>query len=82
VIILGAGASKPFGYPVGRELKGDIVKLNDVPLHDHGFTHDQYQGFAQRLKRSNIGSVDAFIEKYPKYQDIGTAAIALALARK
>lgn len=79
-LILGAGASQPFGYPIGRVLKGNVIHLNDEYLHEHGFTREQYREFTQHLKRSTINSVDAFIERFPQYRDIGTACIALALA--
>ncbi len=78
--IVGAGASEPFGYPIARVLKGEVIEINDEYLHPHGFTREQFRDFTEHLRHSPISSVDAFIERFPRYEDIGKACIALALA--
>ena len=41
VLILGAGASKPYGYPIGSELKSRIISsLKGMVEADNGWVHD------------------------------------------
>lgn len=86
VLILGAGASVPFGFPAGKRLLKIIVhELRDSTtamshtLRDQGFDDNTIMTFRNALKRSSRPSVDAFLEKRPEYEAVGTAAIAAAL---
>jgi len=79
VVVLGAGASNPYGYPLGRELVNHIVRMNagrGSHLFGPGFERFQLQ-----LKRSAMYSVDAFLEYRPEYTAIGSNAIAAGLIR-
>ncbi|HHT9159473.1 MAG TPA: hypothetical protein ACFYEH_06380 [Candidatus Brocadiaceae bacterium] len=88
-LILGAGASIPFGFPSGRRLlieicdKLDLVKGKDAPfcetINKCGFAFDFIKEFRSELFNSMQPSVDAFLEKRNEYLEIGKAAIARAL---
>lgn len=94
VLILGAGASKPFGFPLGNELKKRIVDLQDVSeknfnnslmnnLAMAGFNYADIVEFARHLGASPFSSVDRFLEYSTvfrgKVREIGCAAIATEL---
>ena len=86
-LILGAGASKPYGFPTGRELLFDIIDDNlprintkiSSTIRNLGFKEDEIADFAKELKDSPFQSVDTFVINRPEYQEIGKAAIAAAL---
>jgi hypothetical protein len=89
VFVLGAGASEPYGLPVGRALyqsvldhcrvgnSGCIDILNTTP-----FTERHVTEFLGELKYFGLSSVDAFLEKQPSFLEIGKAAIAAMLIVK
>jgi len=90
VFILGAGASAPFGFPLGRKLLTDICNNLDnrhsrfkSVLLDCGFKDDLINAFKDDLRMSMQSSVDLFLKVNskirPEYIDVGKAAIACAL---
>ena len=88
VLVLGAGASVPYGYPAGRTLFNNIVTplRNETTsphreLREQGFSTVDIKKFADRLFRSGKSSVDAFLEYNPEFHEIGKMAIAQALVR-
>ena len=80
VLILGAGASADYGFPVGRQLL-DAVCQNQTyqALEPLEYDYVQAKAFIEALKTSAYSSVDAFLEKFPTFLEIGKAAIAAAL---
>ena len=89
VLILGAGASMPFGFPSGGELKREIVSLQDGDselmrwLLVSGFDHKEVVNFARALGESPFSSVDRFLEfTHGKYRRIGCAVIATEILLK
>lgn len=86
VLILGAGASKPYLFPTGRELLLEIcekIEKSERPfvsvLSEIGISQERLGAFRFDLARSNQPSVDAFVENRPEYLDVGKATIAAAL---
>ncbi len=87
VLILGAGASKPYGFPTGRELLDIICKAMDEvagssvqTLLDTGrVDSDHISRFREHLFKSSKQSVDAFVERQPDFLEIGKLTIAQAL---
>ncbi len=85
VFVLGAGASKPFGFPTGAELYQNVVdNLVEGPHRDFlqteaGYSASDIKAFRNALFRSGKNSVDAFLEHRPEFMDIGKAAIARML---
>jgi hypothetical protein len=81
VLILGAGASKPF-YPTGNELKQIIC--NNIENWTELFLYcavdlKLIKPFKKHLSHSGVASVDTFLEHQPKFMQIGKLAIARAL---
>ncbi len=84
VLILGAGASMPYGYPSGKELK--ITICHELTVHkdsrlrrillELGHPDKRVTEFAQALRGSGKPSVDAFLEHRTEFSDVGKAAIA------
>lgn len=82
VLILGAGASRPFDYPTGKELKTKIC--NNVEgwgelFLNSGIDMTKVRRFKQQLEKSPDRSVDAFLEHRPEFLQIGKMAISRAL---
>ena len=89
VLVLGAGASCPLGFPTGRELLEQIVSATDHPpsnslgklLLGCGFDGEKITDFGKTLSFSQQNSVDAFLEhRSEEYLAIGKTAIAGALS--
>jgi len=87
VLILGAGASRPYGYPLGTELMSIVSSELQAASHSQfradvilaGFTQDEAMRFGGVLKKANVSSVDDFLEHNPQYNAIAKVAIARAL---
>ncbi len=80
LLVVGAGGSCPFGFPLGRELVTAILQL--APLNDPeriGHPRPEIDAFATALRRSGQGSIDAFLERRPEFAEIGKHAIARTL---
>lgn len=84
VFVLGAGASEPYGFPLGgrlvREAITRLTRSRD-PIHEMlqrvcGCTITRLQEFASALERSASPSIDVFLEGRPDFLDIGKAVIA------
>jgi hypothetical protein len=84
VLILGAGASRPYRYPLGQELRDILYKptpqLQDL-LHDLGYIAGDIEKFCVALKRFEAGSIDEFLESYPEHSELGKLGIAYELAK-
>ncbi|MCK4414977.1 MAG: hypothetical protein KAY32_15690 [Candidatus Eisenbacteria sp.] len=86
VLILGAGASKPYAFPTGRELLVRIctdLEEQESPLTrtlvELGNSLSKLKGFGTALALSCLPSVDVFLEERPEFLQLGKAAIASAL---
>src|SRR5689334_13629230 len=94
VFILGAGASMPFGFPSGRQLidgvnttlsystrTGNINNafVNLLIKRNHSLA--EIDKFRNELQRSQINSVDAFIEHRPEFMELGKAVIGHVLLK-
>ncbi len=86
VLVLGAGASNPYGLPLGQELTHNVCNelLNPRSaqikvLGEIGFEPSHVNRFVNDLRYSGYASVDAFLETRPDYLQIGKAAIASSL---
>ena len=85
VFILGAGASVPYGFPTGVQLRDRIYSETN---QNHQLFHllqgcNQHEKlieqFRNEFRDSGINSIDAFIAFRPQYQEIGELAIAGSL---
>ena len=83
VLILGAGASKPYGFPLGYELRDDVLKITEgefFKVEDFkAIAWNDVQDFKYELKTSGHSSVDAFLEERNKWLKIGKFTIAMKL---
>ena len=84
VLILGAGASAPYGFPTGRSLllqiTDDLIPGTSTRLRQTlPFSLEHTNEFQAELLASHQPSVDAFIENRPSFTDIGKTAIAIKL---
>lgn len=91
VLVLGAGASQPYGYPLGAGLVDRIINLTQPgqpgdpagglrpTLWKHPAFRSVVDDFSLRLNGSETSSIDDFLESNPDYQDIGKFCIAAAL---
>ena len=85
VLILGAGASVDYGFPLGRTLITQIcARLSQKTttrdlLIDCKIAETHIDQFQRQLAASNLPSIDAFLENRPEFEKIGKAAIAAIL---
>ena len=87
MLILGAGASAPYGFPAGRKLMNIILKHLDpmkgselpVTLARFGIKANTIKDFSKNLDYSGRQSVDAFLEHRPEFLKVGKLAITLSL---
>lgn len=89
VLVLGAGASMPYGLPSGSQLMQEI--LGGISsggnalfrrLRDLGNGPGEIASFHDNLLHSDQPSVDAFLEHWDKFVDMGKQAIAACLIPK
>lgn len=89
VLVLGAGASKPYGLPLGLELRLSILQT-DPALLDRVYTGPgaatitpgRGPRFLSAFRGSQEYSIDAFLGKHVEYADVGKQAIARAILPK
>lgn len=82
VFLLGAGASQPFGFPLGADLKHLVMNPNPTVrkhLHDFGISNDRIEAFREILTYSTEPTIDSFLEKKTSLRDIGSYLIAGAI---
>lgn len=86
VFVLGAGASIPYGFPTGAQLKAVICRDAAGPdtmlyslMRGCGFSEAELGDFCSALALSGLPSVDSFLELRQEYMEIGKVAIAAAL---
>ena len=86
VLILGAGASLAYGFPLGRGLRdlvcdtpGNKENRTARAIADAGYNLDDMMDFVNTIKHSGYTSVDWFLEDRREYIQIGKAAIAACL---
>lgn len=87
VFILGAGASAPYGFPLGQGLRELICDLDGSQhaaaeiLRRAGFTDTEVAAFAQEFATSGLRSIDAFLANRTDWEKVGKAALAAFLLR-
>lgn len=87
LLILGAGASVPYGFPSGNQLKNEIFsslqgKLSPILYQDFGYDNQFIEDFKDALRFTSHPTIDIFLEHKNKYRDIGSYAIAYTILRK
>lgn len=84
VLVLGAGASRPYGFPLGRDLVklavGNSRGLKPILAEIDEPLAFKLDGFLEALHRFHPTSIDAFMEgQSPILQEVGKAVIAYHL---
>jgi hypothetical protein len=83
VLILGAGASADYGFPLGKGLRDLVSNIKDnsiaAVIQEAGYPLDRLLEFVDKLRHSGFTSVDWFLEERPEYIEVGKAAIAASL---
>jgi hypothetical protein len=85
VFVLGAGASKPFGFPIGVELSDNVVSgiaqggAIFQALERIRVPALEMANFRRAFMGSGFFSVDAFLERRDEFMDIGKLATAHVL---
>lgn len=92
VFILGAGASKPYGFPTALELRKDIIRNFSKQYHnklieDRRLSHSEKAPIENDIKElidtfklSSTKSIDLFLSRNKKYYGLGKAIIAFLIA--
>ena len=87
VLVLGAGASDPYGFPYGLRLLSEIENSISNTNHQWWDTIDQLKipredvtYFLNELLLSGQPSIDAFLEQRSELLKVGKLVIALAIA--
>lgn len=83
VLVLGAGASADFRFPLGYQLRDRVLQYcrqKDGRELLANFAHErEIDQFYAELRYSNLRSVDAFLEKNTEFMTLGKHAIAAVL---
>lgn len=86
VFVLGAGASEPYGLPLGNQLRLNILERyltynerSGIIYKTTRFGQPDIDEFISALGNSGLGSVDAFLERRPEFMDIGKAMMGIEL---
>jgi hypothetical protein len=85
VLVLGAGSSLAFGYPLGSNLRQRIIEIesqqNESLLSVAGLRNDTdtVYRFIKTFRDSQMYSIDAFLARRPEFADVGKKIIATIL---
>ena len=80
VFVLGAGASYPYGYPTGAELRESLIKKPF--FHDPTNKKDLTGYFRRDFKKSMMLSIDSFLAKNQNHGKMGKIGIAKFIIEK
>jgi hypothetical protein len=86
VLVLGAGASSPYGFPTAKELeelicekfKSPETRASVVLSTESPYSAKQFFEFREAFLRSPQ-SIDAFLQRRPEFLEVGKLAIAYCL---
>ena len=91
VLVLAAGLSHPYGFPLGPQLVTQILSMirsDDETTHilyhammqmDSSFRIQLLGQFADELVKSRLYSIDAFLQRRPEWLTVWKATIAAVL---
>jgi hypothetical protein len=90
VFVLGAGASMPYGFPSGADLRHGICTLCDNPGSKFslaaadvlGVSADEVRDFGVALRTSMQPSIDSFLARRGDLAAVGKLAIAYEICRR
>lgn len=81
VLILGAGASHGYGFPVGSGLRKKILSLRDDQVASNAMSIglQSIRQFTDAFKTAQSYSIDSFLARRSEFVGVGKAAIAYVL---
>jgi hypothetical protein len=86
LLIVGAGASVPYGFPTGESLMRVIPEMLNAPeseiravIRAAGGSDDDLDKLSIALRETQFNSIDLLLEHRPALRDIGKLAIAAVL---
>ncbi len=87
VLVLGAGASGPYGFRTGAGLRNwAVTQIQNAPasplikvLSDLGYEERHRNDFAGELRHAGTASIDLFLESRDEFMPIGKSVIACGL---
>jgi hypothetical protein len=84
VLVLGAGASYAYGFPLGSELRDEIInsKYSVDTAREYDLDIRQIRDIESVLPYVPVYSIDAFLERRREFIDIGKKLIAIHLLQK
>jgi hypothetical protein len=84
-LVLGAGASHPYGFPLSSRLKELILDDQDATLlaclKEKGHDQTIINRFKEALRYGNHGTIDLFLEHKTSLREVGAYFIAHVIAR-
>ncbi len=93
VFILGAGASSPYGFPIGKDLNREILtypwvdifkNFQENKIWNHIFNkygEEEVKSFIETLRKNKNTPIDVFCEYRSDYIEIAKALISLTLIK-
>ena len=84
VLVLGAGASYGYGFPLGYQLIKRVTQCaadGESQILTQGFHRDLLDEFAHALPRAQVGSIDEFLETREDLRILGKVLIAYVLCK-
>lgn len=87
-LVLGAGASASMGYPLGSDLRAEILSSDKNHLTELILSSAPSESlrsleeFVETFKKSQMESIDAFLARRPELSTIGKTVIATLLLEK
>jgi hypothetical protein len=85
VLVLGAGASQPYGFPLSPGLKNLILNATQPTLMscltEKGHGPEIIKRFNEALQYGDYGTIDLFLEQKTSFREVGSYFIANVIAR-
>ena len=90
VLVLGAGASVPYGFPVGRKLSEDLCRFSNgtdftlakLVSEKYGYPFADVNKLLRQFHQSGRSSIDAFLSCHENLVSVGKFLIAHELCNK
>jgi hypothetical protein len=83
VLVLGAGASQPYGLLLGEALKCRVAirtrEMYDLKRNS-AYDPDELKKFEHAVWRNKLKTMDEFLEDHPRFLDIGARLVADVIA--
>ena len=84
VLVLGAGASQPFNFPLGNGLKQLLhatpSTLVKHAIADAGISDDLYKRFLRACSIGGHATIDAILDEQPEYRELGSYLVAATIS--